>query len=148
MGNPQIISNTITLQAPASKVWAILTEPSWVKKYMYDSDLVTDWVVGNPVLFKGVYEGQEMVFVKGYLKEIVPEKKLVYTVFDPNATYTDEPWNYLTVTYTLKEENGATTLTIEQGDYAKVENGENRYNDAVGAGGWSGILDQIKQLIG
>lgn len=143
----KIISNTLTLDATPEKVWSLLTEPAYVKKYMYNSDLVTDWQPGQPVIFKGSYQGQEMVFVKGNVVESVPYSLLSYTVFDPNANYTDEPWNYLTVTYKLESVGNQTQLTITQGDYTKVQDGEKRYEDSANAGGWSSILEKIRELV-
>lgn len=143
----KIITNSITFDTTPEKVWAILTEPVFVKQYMYDSDLITDWQPGQPVIFKGVYQGQEMVFVKGHTVENIPNKLLSYTVFDPNANYKDEPWNYLTVTYKLEQKGNQTELTITQGDYSKVEDGAKRYDDAANAGGWSSILEKMKALI-
>jgi hypothetical protein len=55
--------------------------------------------------------------------------------------------NYLTVTYDLKPVNGQTQLTVTQGDYTKVADGQNRYNDTIAGGGWQSILDQIKKLV-
>ncbi|WP_343692748.1 hypothetical protein [Chitinophaga sp.] len=37
----KIISNTLTLAATSERVWPLLTEPAFVKQYMYNSDLVT-----------------------------------------------------------------------------------------------------------
>jgi uncharacterized protein YndB with AHSA1/START domain len=147
MDKKLIISNTIALDAAPEKVWAILTQPEWVKQYMFGCDLLTDWQIGGPFIFRSEYEGKQIDAVVGKLVEIVPHQKLVYTTFDPNSGYKDEPWNYLTVVYTLEEKNGGTVLTIEQGDFSGVENGEARYNDAYGQGGWSGVLDQIAGLL-
>ena len=95
-----------------------------------------------------MYEGKEMVFVKGSILNIEPGKFLAYTAFDPNSTIIDIPDNYLTVTYDLKEENGKTFLTVTQGDYNKVAEGERRYKEAYNNGeGWNPILLQIKKLI-
>jgi uncharacterized protein YndB with AHSA1/START domain len=143
----KIITNTLTLAATPEKVWSLLTEPAYVKQYMYNSDLVTDWQPGQPVTFKGAYQGQEMVFVKGHVVENKPYSLLSYTVFDPNANYTDEPWNYLTVTYKLEAAGSGTQLTITQGDYSKVQDGEKRYDDSANAGGWSSILEKIRELV-
>lgn len=142
-GMEKIISNTLTLDATPEKVWSLLTEPGYVKQYMYNSDLVTSWQVGQPVIFKG----DNQVFVKGVAVENKPYSLLSYTVFDPNANYTDEPWNYLTVTYKLEPVGNQTQLTITQGDYTKVQDGEKRYEDSANAGGWSSILEKIRELV-
>lgn len=139
----KIILNTLILDATPEKVWSLLTEPGYVKQYMYNSDLVTDWQVGQPVIFKG----GNIVFVKGFAVENKPFSLLSYTVFDPNANYTDEPWNYLTVTYKLEPVGDQTQLTITQGDYTKVQDGDKRYEDSANAGGWSSILEKIRELV-
>jgi len=49
------------------------------------------------------------------------------------------------MTYDLKErKGGGSVLEITQGDFAKVENGQNRYNDSLGGG--DSILVAIKNL--
>jgi uncharacterized protein YndB with AHSA1/START domain len=143
-----IVKNTITINAPAAKVWDALINPEQTKKYMFGCETVSDWKPGSPLLWKGNYEGKEMIFVKGIIVDIQPEKFLAYTTIDPNnQTIEDIPENYLTVTYSLKEENGQTILTATQGDYTKVGDGEKRYKDTVDGGGWQPILEQIKKML-
>ena len=148
MNHPLIVKNTILIKATAKKVWDALTNPEQTKKYMFGCETVSDWIPGSSLLWKGNYEGKEMVFVKGNIVTIEPNKILAYTVIDPNGTIEDIPENYLTVTYLLSNENGQTLLTVTQGDYSKVANGEKRYKEAYNNGeGWNPILEQIKKLI-
>ena len=143
-----IVESVITMHATASRVWDALTNPEQTKRYMFGCETVSDWKPGSPLLWKGVYEGTEMVFVKGYIVTFIPDKLPVYTTFDPNSTMPDVPDNYLTVTYSLAEKDGATSLTVTQGDYSKVAEGERRYKEASNGGeGWNPILIQIKQLV-
>ena len=142
-----IVQNSITINAPVSKVWDVLTNPAQTKKYMYGCETVTDWQAGSSLEWKGSYEGKEMVFVKGIITAIEPESLLVYTVFDPNSTMEDIPENYLTVTYSLSVEHGHTVLVVTQGDYNTVADGERRYKETYNNGeGWNPILVQIKKL--
>jgi uncharacterized protein YndB with AHSA1/START domain len=98
-------------------------------------------------LWKGTFNGVELVAVKGEVVSIEPNKMLVYTTIDPNnPAMPDIPENYLTVTCGLREQGGQTILTISQGDYSKVADGRNRYEDTVKGGGWDSILVQIKAL--
>ena len=148
MGNPLIVKNTITINAPAAKVWDALTNPEQTKKYMFGCETVSDWKPGSPLLWRGIYEGKEMVFVKGNIVDINPGKFLSYTTIDPNSTIDDISENYLTVTYNLKEENGHTVFTVTQGDYSKVADGEKRYKETYNNGeGWNPILVEIKKLV-
>ncbi len=150
MSKELIITNSIYIKAPAAKVWDALTNPEQTKKYMFGCETVSDWRIGSPLLWRGSYEGKEMVFVKGTILGIRPNEYLVYTVIDPNnPNIPDIPENYLTVTYTLTKENDGTTLTVTQGDYATVADGEKRYKESYNDGlGWDPILVQIKELVG
>jgi len=144
---PLFVKNTIAINASASKVWDALTNPEQTRKYMFGCETVSDWKQGSSLEWKGNHEGKEMVFVKGNIVDIIPEKLLAYTVIDPNSTIEDIPENYLTVTYDLKEQEEETILTVTQGDYSKVADSEKRYNEAYNNGeGWNPILIQIKSL--
>ena len=147
MSEPLFVKNTITIQAPAAKLWDVLINPEQTKKYMFGCETISEWKVGSELLWQGNYEGKEMVFVKGHVVEIDPEKILAYTTIDPNSTIDDVSENYLTVTYLLEEEKGQTVLTVTQGDYAKVAEGERRFNEANNGGeGWNPILAEIKKV--
>jgi len=143
-----IVKNTITINAPASKVWDALVNPQQTKKYMFGCETVSDWKPGSPLLWRGVFDGKELVAVKGTVVSIQPGKYLEYTTIDPNnPNIEDVAENYLHVTYDLKPVNGNTELTVTQGDYATVADGQNRYNDTIAGGGWQSVLDQIKKLV-
>ena len=147
MSQPLFVKNVITINASAATVWDALVNPVQTKKYMFGCETVSDWKPGSSLEWKGEYEGKEMVFVKGHIIEINPEKFLSYTTIDPHSSIDDVSENYLTVTYDLKPENGHTVLTVTQGDYSKVAEGERRYQEASNNGeGWNPILVQIKQL--
>jgi len=142
------ITNTIEIKAPKEKVWDALTNPEKTKIYMFGCETVSDWKVGSELLWRGSYQGQEMIFVKGYVIENEPVSKLVYSTFDPNSSMEDVLENYLDVSYSLHEENGITTLTVQQGDYAKVAEGVRRYQESYNNGeGWNPILVEIKKLV-
>lgn len=142
------IENSIYIKANASTVWDALVNPEKTKVYMFGCETVSTWKVGDELLWKGSYEGNEMVFVSGYIIEIEPNKKLVYSTFDPNSAIEDVLSNYLNVTYELEEANGETKLTVIQGDYSSVAEGERRYQESYNGGeGWNPILVQIKALV-
>lgn len=149
MDKQLIVKNSITINAPASKIWDALTNPEQTKKYMFGCETISNWKPGSPLLWRGEYEGTEMVFVKGNIVSIEPGKSLAYTTIDPNSTTVEDiPENYLTVTYDLREQDGQTILNVTQGDYSKVADGEKRYEDTYNNGeGWNPILVQIKKLV-
>ncbi len=146
--DPRTIINTITIQATPAKIWDALTNPEQTKKYMFGCETVSDWQPGSSLLWRMEHEGGELVAVKGHIVDIQPGKYLAYTVFDPNSTMPDIPENYLTVTYALAPENGQTVLTVTQGDYNTVADGERRYQESYNNGeGWNPILVEIKKLV-
>lgn len=147
MSTPLIVKSSITINATPERVWDALINPEQTKKYMFGCETVSDWKPGSPLLWKGNYEGKEMVFVKGNIVNIEPEKLLAYTTIDPNSEIPDIPENYLTVTYTLSSQNEQTVLTVTQGDYATVGDGEKRYRESTDGGGWDPILVEIKKLL-
>jgi uncharacterized protein YndB with AHSA1/START domain len=147
MNKPLIIKNAIEINAPAPTVWDVLVNPEQTKKYMFGCETVSDWKKGSELLWRGEYEGEEMVFVKGTIVDIQPGKLLAYTAIDPNSNIEDKSENYLTVTYTLSEKDGKTAFTVTQGDYSTVAEGEKRYMESYNNGeGWNPILEQIKKI--
>ncbi|PWU00040.1 MAG: hypothetical protein C5B52_09730 [Bacteroidetes bacterium] len=147
MSQELTVKNSIVIQASPAKVWDALVNPEQTKKYMFGCETVSDWKQGSELLWKGVYEGNEMVFVKGTITKIEPQKYLEYTTIDPNSGIEDKPENYLTVTYSIQNNNGSSLLTVTQGDYSKVGDGEKRYQETVAGGGWTPILEAIKNLV-
>jgi uncharacterized protein YndB with AHSA1/START domain len=147
MSQPLIVKSTITIDAPAAKVWDALTNPEQTKKYMFGCEALSSWKPGSPLVWKGNFNGTEMVFVKGDIISIDPGRSLVYTAIDPNdQSVPDIPENYLTVTCDLSEQDGHTLLEVSQGDYSTVAAGPERYKHTVDGGGWDPILVQIKAL--
>ena len=147
MEKPKIVKSEIVIAATPAKVWDALVNPAKTKIYMFGCETVSDWKIGSELLWRGEYEGQEMVFVKGKILEMEPGNLLKYTVIDPFASYPDIPENYLNVTYQLAEEDGKTKLTVTQDGFETAAEGEKRYKDTYNNGeGWNPILMQIKEV--
>jgi uncharacterized protein YndB with AHSA1/START domain len=148
MSEPLIIQNTIDIHAPASTVWNALTNPEETKKYMFGCEALSDWKEGSPLIWKGNFNGVELIAVKGTIRKIRPGQYLEYTVIDPNnQKIPDLPENYLIVTLDLSEKDGTTTLNATQGDYNTVAEGADRYRHSVEGGGWQPILEAIKAQV-
>lgn len=142
-----IVENQVTINGTLAQVWDMLTNPQKTKLYMFGCETVTDWKPGSELLWRGIYEGQVMDFVKGYVLEIIPEKLLKYSVIDPNASYPHIPENHLNVTYELSELDSQVSLTVSQDGFENAANGDKRYEEVYNKGeGWNPILLEIKRL--
>ena len=142
MAKDLVVRRSLTIKAPASRVWEILTDPEHTKKYMFGCEAVSDWTIGSPLIWKGARDG--VIYVKGQLLALDQEKLFQFTAFDPNSGIEDAPSNYTTVTIELTPENGSTALSITQGDFAGMADGNNRFMSAEA--GWDIVLPKIKEM--
>jgi uncharacterized protein YndB with AHSA1/START domain len=142
--NELIARSSISIHAPAAKVWAVLTRPEFTKEYMFGCEAVCDWKVGSPLLWKGLLDGKEIVYVKGTVLRIEPGQLLEYTTFDPNGDLDDVPANYVTVVYRLTPRADDVLLEVTQGDFATVANGEQRYRETEAS--WPAVFEQVKVI--
>lgn len=138
------IRNTLEVNAPVSVLWKVLTDNEFIPQYMFGCIAETDWRPGSPLLWKGAADGK--LYVKGDVISIDAPHRLEYTIIDPNnQAIADVPENYLTMIYTLEERgSNASSLEISQGDFSKVANGQQRYQESLGGG--DHILRAIKNL--
>lgn len=144
MSDQLIIKNEIEIDASRDKIWDLLVNPEKTQLYMYGCEVICDWKIGDEMLWRGTTDN--IIYVKGNLVEFDPQNHLAYTVIDPNGDFADIPSNYLTVSYDLSDAGEATLLRVSQGDYSKVEKGQERYQDSAGAGGWQSVLEKIKEI--
>ena len=68
---------SVSINAPKTKVWDALTNPVQIKKYLFGTETVSDWKVGSPITFRGVWEGKPYED-KGRILEIKKESLLKY----------------------------------------------------------------------
>lgn len=140
MNKTYIAKATITLNAPASKVWDALTRPELIKQYLFGTEVATDWQVGSPITYKGRWEGKAYED-KGKVLEVEPEKLLVSTFWSSLSGAPDIPENYQTVRYELATENGGTRLTIIQDNNDSEEGAKHSEQN------WQMVLEGLKTLL-
>jgi hypothetical protein len=85
-----------------------------------------------------------VVYVKGTVLAVERARLLSYTTIGVGMGLADVPQNYLTVTCRLMPVGDKTRLEITQGDYARVSDGQKRYDDTVA--GWGAVLQQMKSV--
>lgn len=130
----------ITIHATAPKVWAALTTPALIKKYMMGANVHSDWKVGSDLRYTGEYEGKAYE-EKGKILEIEPNKLLKATHFSSMSGKPDVPENYATVTWSLHHTDGGTIVTVTQ-DSIDSEKGVEQSKQ-----NWHGVLQGLKKTV-
>jgi uncharacterized protein YndB with AHSA1/START domain len=131
---------TTTIHAPASKVWQALINPELIKQYLFNTEVISDWQVGSPILYRGEWQGKPFED-KGKILQIEPEKSLVSTHWSPLSGVPDSPENYHTVSYTLMGNGDSTEVTIMQDNNASAEEKEHSEQN------WRSVLAGMKKLL-
>ncbi len=146
MNKAIIIEEEVDFNFSNEQVWDLLTNPEITKHYMYGCEVLSEWKVGSPIIWKGITEdGAGVIYVKGVILEIEKKKKVTFTMFDPNKGMKDKLENYVNLTYELQKVKNGTKLILTQGDFSKVENGKDRYEEAWK--GWKMVLPIMKKVI-
>lgn len=135
-----MVKKSILINATKEAVWEALTDKEIIKEYLFGTETNTDWKKGSPIIFTGNYEGYEYRD-GGTILDIVPNEKLVYTYWASMSGVEDIPENYATVTYRVKEADGATELAIEQANSPT----ESMHKEADQH--WPITLQKIKEIV-
>lgn len=139
MAEGYVATSTITIDAPRERVWAVLTDPDAAREFMFGTELETDWTVGGPIRWRGVWEGREYAD-HGVILELEPARRLVNTHFSPLSGEADVPENHHTLTWTLDDADGGTVLTLEQDNNRTTEAADHSQ------GMWDTALAKVKEL--
>ena len=138
-----IVTDSILINTNVSRVWKAIISSEWTRKFMFGCDVISDWKPGSSIEFIDMKKDRNLVLVKGSIVSIEPKRVLQYTVFGPTMGLKDEPSNYTTVTYKLTPEDNHTIVSVTQGDFAQIEDGEERYKHTVN--GWGFTLKKLKE---
>jgi uncharacterized protein YndB with AHSA1/START domain len=125
-----------TIDAPAERVWAALTDPDVVARWMMGATVESMWVPGAPITWSGEYEGRPFQD-KGEVLRVEPGRHLVHTHFSPMSGAEDTPGNYHRLDWRLEPDGDATRLTLVQGGASSAEEAEQFEQN------WGRMLDAL-----
>ncbi|MEP7036439.1 MAG: SRPBCC domain-containing protein [Actinomycetota bacterium] len=129
----------VEVQATPDLVWQVLVDPDSVREYMFGSEVVTSWLPGSPILFRGEWEGKPYED-KGVIVKVDEPALLQYTHYSPLSGTPDVPESYHTLTFTLEEIPAGTRLTLTQDNNDTVESAEHS------AGMWRQLLESVRTI--
>jgi uncharacterized protein YndB with AHSA1/START domain len=141
---PMVVSESIQVDAPAERVWQVLTQPEFTRQYMFGCEARTDWKRGSPLLWAALHEGKDTVFVQGHITHVEPNRALDYTTFGPTMGLEDVPENYLAVSIRFTPNAAGVHLAVTQGDFAGKQNAQARFDETLE--GWRSVLPRVKAL--
>ena len=138
---PGVVATAETdINASPARVWRALTDPAEIKKYMFGSQVETDWQPGSPIVWKGEYEGRPYED-RGEILEVRENQRLTVTHYSPMSGQPDEPANYHTLTYLLDGDDGRTHLTLSQDNNASDDEA------AHSRANWEMMLAGLKKTV-
>ena len=127
------------IDAAPDKVWQALTDPELIKKYMFGSEVKTNWKPGSPITWQGEFEGRKYED-KGEIIAVEPGRRLEVTHFSPLTGQEYRPENYHRVLYELQQTDGGTSLRLTQDNSSSAEEAEHS------AANWQMMLDGLKKV--
>ncbi len=131
---------SIVINSKAENIWDVLTNPDKIKQYLFGSETITDWKVGNPIIFQRNSAGK-IYIDKGEIFEVVPNKLLKFSYWSSQEGYDDIAENYSVITYTLESEKDNTIKLTYLKEKIPVEfeqKNQERY--------LPGMLENIKKI--
>jgi uncharacterized protein YndB with AHSA1/START domain len=108
-----IAKTSLTINAPRKKVWDALVNPEAIKKYMFGTNVGSDWKEGSPIVWIGEWQGKPYED-KGVILKLEPLQTLKYSHFSPLSGLPDKPENYHTVTVELSDDELHTNISLSQ----------------------------------
>ncbi|MDD1668669.1 MAG: SRPBCC domain-containing protein [Methanomicrobiales archaeon] len=111
-----------------------------IKEYLFGTQVSSDWKVGSPIRYRGVWQGRTYED-KGVVLGVVPEKVLETSYWSSMSGLPDKPENYKMVMYELTPEQEGTRLTITQDNNATEE--ERDHSEQI----WRVVLGILKGLL-
>ena len=135
-----IAKASIRINAPRDQVWKALVDPQAIRQYMFGTQVVSDWHLGSPIIWKGEWQGKTYED-KGVIFQFEPEKTLQYSHFSPLSGVPDLPENYHTVTIELTPQKNQTEVTLGQ-DHNTSE--EERVHSEQN---WVAMLTALKRFV-
>lgn len=134
------IEVSVNIHANISIVWDALVNPDVIREYFFGTEAVSTWEVGEPIMFRGIWEGKSYED-KGIILKNDAEKEFQYTYWSSMSGTPDDSENYATITYKVASKGKDTLLTVIQAGFANEEQMKHSKQN------WTMVLENIKSIL-
>lgn len=131
---------SLTVDAPVAKVWNAFVNPEMIKQYMFGTDVISNWIAGSSIIWKGEWQGKQYID-KGTILKIEEERMIQYSHYSPLSGIPDVPENYHTVTVELSNKRNQTTISLSQDNNANEQDRDHSEKN------WKMMLESLKKLL-
>jgi uncharacterized protein YndB with AHSA1/START domain len=136
----ETLNKSLTINAPAAKVWKALTDASIVKQYFFGTNVKSDWKKGSPIIWEGEWDGKAYQDT-GKILDIDPGRYIKYNYWSSMSGTENKPENYANITYTLDEKDGKTELKLTQDNIKSKESLEHSEQN------WMMVFGKMKEMV-
>lgn len=140
MSDQNNLEVSVDINARISEVWDALINPDLIREYFFGTEAVSTWEVGEPILFRGIWDGKSYED-KGIILKNDAEKEFQYSYWSSFAGTEDKPENYATITYKVATKGNGTTLTVMQSGFKTEDQKEHSKQN------WTMVLENIKSIM-
>ncbi|MFE3546168.1 SRPBCC domain-containing protein [Nocardia sp. NPDC059177] len=113
----------VDIAASPQRVWAVLTDPAEVRRFMFGAEVRTDWRPGSSIVWQGEYQGRSYED-RGEVRAVEPGRLLELTHYSPLSGLPDVAENYHTLSYGLTGDGSSTHLALSQDNNATAADAE------------------------
>jgi uncharacterized protein YndB with AHSA1/START domain len=136
---------SVVVDAPRQRVWEALTDPDLVRQYFMGAEINTDWQVGHPITFKGLWKDAPFED-KGEILTFDPQEEMSYSHWSPLSGTADAPDNYHVVRISLDDAEDGTRVTLEQSNLnGRITDADRKARDDYEKN-WRGTLEGLKKI--
>ena len=140
MNNNIVAKTSISINASKTNVWNALVNPEAINKYMFGTNVVSDWKEGGPIIWKGEWQGKPYED-KGVILQLLQERTIQYSHFSPLSGLPDKPESYHIVTIELSEDGVQTRVSLSQDNYSTEQEREHSESN------WGMMLTSLKKFL-
>jgi uncharacterized protein YndB with AHSA1/START domain len=133
-------TSEIDIAAQPDEVWSALTDNARFGDAMFGTEVVTDWGIGSPIVYRGEFEGKSFED-KGEVVELSPPTRMRLTHFSPTSGDEDKPENYHELRFDLAASDAGTHVTLTQDNNSSEKAAEHS------KGNWDMLLERLKGIV-